>query len=193
MDAEELRATVEAARAGTGAAFEELLAAYGPRLYAYFLRSVGNHHDAEDLLGDVALRLVRDLKRYTDQGRFDHWLFRIAANLVRDRNRRLRSRPPAGVFRLDDSDGPSPADNLPGRSVPADGRLLADESFQAVRKALNTMDESTRQMILLRHFGELSFKDIAELCQCPIGTALAKVHRGIRTLRRLMESEDATH
>ena len=55
-----------------------------------------------------------------------------------------------------------------------------------MNEALNRLDPMTRQMILLRHFGEMSFKEIAGLFECPLGTVLARVHRGLRALRELM-------
>ena len=58
--------------------------------------------------------------------------------------------------------------------------------------ALDDLDETTRQMILLRHFGQMSFKEIADCCQCPIGTVLARVHRGYKKLRELIGEEDVT-
>ena len=102
MDPERLQRAISGAQAGRPEAYRALLEAYWPRLYGYFLRATGNHHDAEDLLGDLGLRMVRQLKSYREQGRFDHWLFRIAANMVRDRIRRYLDRSLAedGVGRI---------------------------------------------------------------------------------------------
>ena len=85
MNPQQLRDTIEKAQAGDAQAYEGLLAAYQSRLYGYFYRATSVHHDAEDLLGELVLRLVRTLPRYDHIGRFEPWLFRMAANLVRDR------------------------------------------------------------------------------------------------------------
>src|SRR6056297_3556909 len=68
---------------------------YGSRLYGYFLRSTGRPADADDLLGELMLRVVRQAGQYDEQGRLEHWLFRMAANLARDRVRRQATRPTA--------------------------------------------------------------------------------------------------
>jgi RNA polymerase sigma-70 factor (ECF subfamily) len=187
MDPDRLRATVASAKTGQAKGYEALLRAYGPRLYGYFLRATGNHHDAEDLLGELALRLVSRLKRYEESGRFDQWLFRIAANLVRDRIRRRRTGAAGLSLEAEDASGASLADRVAAREARVDSGLLAEEASAAVQTALEKLDETTRQMILLRHFADLSFKEIAEMFGCPLGTALAKVHRGLRALRKLLD------
>ncbi|GAG02152.1 unnamed protein product, partial [marine sediment metagenome] len=146
--------------------------------------------DAEDLLGEMMLRLVRRLKSYVDQGRFDQWLFRIAANMVRDRIRRRVAAPFTLSLTEQGPTGRSPAGQIPGKVPAVDAPLMADEATERLGAVLARLDETTRQMILLRHFGEMSFKEIAEVFECPLGTALARVHRGLRTLRRLMSDED---
>lgn len=192
MDQQRLTATIADAQDGSPEAYQALLDAYWPRLYGYFLRAVGRHHDAEDLLGDLALKLVRRLRFYDDRGRFDHWLFRIAANMVRDRIRRLKVRPYVASLSAQRDDGCTAADSLPGRAKAIDEPLLAAEASGRLAQALDKLDDMTREAILLRHFGELSFREIAEICSCPIGTVLARVHRGLKQLRSLMGEEDAT-
>jgi len=192
MDQQRLKATIAGAQDGSPQAYQALLDEYWPRLYGYFLRAVGRHHEAEDLLGDLALKLVKRLRFYDDRGRFDHWLFRIAANMVRDRIRRLKVRPHVASLSAESADGHTRADGLAGAAAAVDKPLLASEASQQLHRALEKLDNVTQEVILLRHFGELSFKEIADICDCPIGTALARVHRGLRRLRSLMSEEDAT-
>ncbi len=181
---------VAAARAGKAEGFSALLDAYGRRLYGYFYRAVGNHHDAEDLLGEMSLRLVRKFDTYDETGRLENWLFRIAANLVRDRFRRKKVRPKTVSLSVDTDDGPDAAHRLESDGRPVDSRLLQAEASERVQCALERLDDTTREMILLRHFGQMSFKQIAAAFDCPIGTALAKVHRGLKALRRHLETSD---
>ena len=190
MEPDRLRAAIASAQADEAEGYEALLGVYGPRLYGYFFRATGNHHDAEDLLGDLLLRLVRRLRDYDDRGRFEPWLFRIAANMVRDRIRRAKVRPSITSLAVE-GEGSALGDELPGRYQPADGALLAREASAELQEALEKLDATTREMVILRHFGELSFKEIAEIFGCPLGTALAKVHRGVRTMRRLLGADDA--
>jgi RNA polymerase sigma-70 factor (ECF subfamily) len=186
MDPERLRTLVASARTGDGEAYRALLDAYGPRLYGYFLRATARHHDAEDLLGELMLRLVSKLDRYDDRGRFEPWLFRIAANMVRDRIRRFRTSPPPASLSAESDSGATRAEQLEAVTVDVEAGLLAEEASADLHEALGRLDVTTREMILLRHFGQMSFKEIAEVFDCPLGTALARVHRGLKSLRRTM-------
>ena len=189
MESQQLRAIIASARAGDEEAYRQLLAAYGRRLYGYFFRATRSHHEAEDLLGEVMLRLVRRLGDYQHRGRFEPWLFSIAANLVRDRIRRSKARA-APVSLESGGDGEaSLGEALEGGSEPADRALLADEASGRLAAALEELDEQSRHMVLLRHFGEMSFKEIADVFQCPVGTVLAKVHRALKSLRAVLERE----
>ncbi len=190
MEPRQLRAAIASARDNSAEGFRALLEAYGPRLYGYFYRTTGDHHDAEDLVGEVMLRLVRELKRYDERGKFEPWLFRIAANVYRDRIRRRRARPSGqslSAGQEHDWAGELPDDG-PGPGAPAEAR----EASERLNKAIARLDENTRQMVLLRYFGQLSFREVAELTGSPIGTVLARVHRGMRQLRELMGADDGT-
>jgi len=189
MEPQQLRAVILAAQSGDCGAYRELLDAYGRRLYGYFLRATNSHHDAEDLLGEMMLRLVRRLGKYDDRGRFEPWLFRIAANMVRDRIRRAKSSPPPTSLSGDAESGPGLADQVLADGDEVDRRLLAEETSGQLQAALAKLDDLTREMILLRHFGQMSYKEIADLFQCPLGTALARVHRGLKALRRVMSKD----
>lgn len=189
MEPQRLRVTIASARNGDGQAYQRLLEVYGPRLYGYFFRATGSCHDAEDLLGELMLRMVRTLKAYDDRGRFDQWVFRIAANMIRDRIRRRKTNPVPASLSAEDDSGNSMAEQLPGRSVRVDQNLLGAEVSLELKDALAKLDDTTRHMVLLRHYGDLSFKEIADLFQCPLGTVLARVHRGIKALKKWMGAE----
>lgn len=187
MDDPQLQASIHAAKAGKADGFQAILAAYGPRLYGYFYRATADRDDAEDLVSEVMLRVVRMLGSYDERGRFEPWLFRIAANLVRDRIRRRKAAPSSLSLSAESSEGANLGEILAGPSRAVDADLLAEEAGEQLMVALETLDESTRQMILLRHFADMSFAEIAELMGCPLGTALAKVHRGLKALRARLE------
>ena len=183
MESKALQASIRAAKAGRQEGYESLLAAYGPRLYGYFFRMTGHRHDAEDLLGEVMLRLVRKLGTYDERGRFEQWLFRVAANLLRDRLRRRKAAPTVLSLSAEDDNGFGRAGSLAGRAEAVDARLLAAEAGERLMAAMNGLDERTRHMIVLRHFSQMSYAEIAELMDCPLGTVLARVHRGLKALR----------
>ena len=76
---------------------------------------------------------------------------------------------------------------MPGRPVEIDADILAGELSESLQAALEGLDVTTREMILLRYFGEMSFKELADIFECPIGTVLARVHRGLKALRKIMK------
>ncbi len=190
MDKEKLSEIVSRAKAGSPAAYEELLKAYQSRLFGYFFRATGSHHDAEDLLGELILRLVRNLHSYDEKGRFEAWLFRMAANLIRDRIRKRKARPSTYSLSAGEDDGRAIGDELPAAQPDVDSTVLSEELSVELHEALEKLDEVTREMILLRHFGEMSFKEISSTFRCPLGTSLAKIHRGIKSLRRIMKDSE---
>ena len=190
MEDQELRQVIARAKLGDAQAMEELLSAYRNRLYGYFFRATRRVHESEDLLGELSFRVVKALKRYKEQSRFEPWLFRIAANLVRDRIRRIKSRPSVASLSAGDDDGPSMAGQIEGDQPSVEHGLMVQEATHRVHVALDTLDETTREMILDRHFGELSFKELAEKHECPLGTVLARVHRGMKALRSKLEHDE---
>jgi RNA polymerase sigma-70 factor (ECF subfamily) len=183
MEADPLANLIERAQARDPGAFDALVEQYSSRLYGYLYRLVGSRTEAEDLLQEVFVRLVKTIGKYRHDGRFDGWLFRIATNLVRDRVRRSRSRPAGGdaeVLRDLAADGPA--------SDPAARVRLAEERDR-LQWALEQLSPAEREVVMLRHFTELSFKEIAEMMGTPVGTALARAHRGLAHLRELMTDE----
>jgi RNA polymerase sigma-70 factor, ECF subfamily len=184
MDSPEIRDIITRAANGDADALTELLTRYQPPLYGYFLRATRHVHDAEDLLGEMAAKLIVALKKYDDRGRFENWLFRIAGNLVRDRGRKRQRR---GVpISLAGTEEFPPIDPPADSAGAADG-LIRTEQTGALQQALAELDDTTRGMLVGRYFEQISFRELAEQFDCPIGTVLARVHRAIKKLRTRLE------
>ena len=162
MEPSQLRATIASAQAGSAEAYEALLEAYGPRLYGYFLRATGSHHDAEDLLGEMMLRLVRRLRHYDDRGRFEPWLFRIAANMVRDRIRRSKVLPSPLSLSAESGEAGPLADRLAAEGPRAEAEMLAAEAAVSLQEAMAKLDARTR-----RHAAAETFRgtDLSRDCR----------------------------
>ncbi len=191
MDAAQLAELIGRAQRREPAAFDTLVDLYGTRLYGYFYRLTGSRHDADDLLQELFVRLVRMIGQYEHDGRFDGWIFRIATNLVRDRVRRARKAKSAGHdLGQSGTDDPDVLAGLPDLSVgqPSDGMQRAEQADR-LQWAIAQLPEGEREVILLRHFSQLTFREIADQMKTPLGTALARAHRGLARLRQLMEEE----
>ena len=191
MGSEPLTDTIRQCQQGQADAFTWLLHDYGPRLYGYFVRMTGSTAEAEDLLQEIFLKLLQRIKSYRHEGRFEPWLFRIAANMLRDRGRK-RQRHSRALAR-----GAEPgnllhtaADSTDERADPGRNLEVA-EDIDLMQKALGELPELDREIILLRFYSGISFKDIADQFQIPMGTAIAKVHRGLKKLKRIMAENES--
>ncbi len=170
-------------------ALETLYELYCRRVFGLLYRLTGSRDVAEDLLQATFLRVVRVLPDYEHSGRFEAWLFRIAANLVRDRARK-RSRHQKAMER----EFPRRADEQRSKAatpqpVRPDEELDRRESAQRLQVCLADLSEMEREIILLRHYSELSFREIAEMLDIPLGTALSRAHRALARMRRQLGDE----
>ena len=169
---------VRAAAEGSEEAFAELLGPYRSRLFGYLMRSVGSHDSAEDLLQETLIRCWRGLSRFRERGRFAAWLFTIARNVVHDDGReRVRRR---SVF----ADVPLEAVREPGVAAAAPAAIESQQLLAEVDAILQTLPEARRQVFLLRQHGGLTFREIAEELDQPLGTVLSHMHRAMNELKR---------
>ncbi len=155
----------------------DLLVASAPRVYGLLFRMVGRRDVAEDLMQETLLRAFRGLDAYQPEGKFRAWLFRIAANQARDWIRRQKRRPQA-------MDDPEPA-----AEMPPEADAVARQRARQVTEALDRLSEADREVLLMRYYGEMTFKEIAQAGGEPIGTVLARAHRALKKLGDLMPED----
>lgn len=191
MDGEALDRAISGAQKGEAACLDRLVEHFAGRIFGFLFRMTGSRHDAEDLMQEVFVRLVRMIGAYQHDGRFEAWLFRIAANLARDRLRRSRRGPrfvsPATGNENGDSGAGLPGfEELSSGIEAVDSRLMHREEMDALNAALFELPEAEREVVMLRHFSQMSFKEIADATGVPLGTALARGHRGLGKLRAIM-------
>lgn len=168
-------------------ALRELVDLYSPRVYGLIYRLTGSRDAAEDLLQMTFLRVVRTISSYEHTGRFEAWLFRIAANLVRDRGRSLARRGRVQSLDSVSADGANAAAfRTRGVDARPDETLARREASEELQAGLVQLSVSEREIILLRHFSDLSFREIADLLNIPLGTALSRAHRALARLREVL-------
>ena len=182
MDDNRLNQAIHQCQQGEPAGFEHLAQVFGPRLYRYFLRLTGSPADADDLLQDLFVRLMEKMNTYRHKDRFERWLFTVAANLGRDHFRRIGR---SGAVSLD-SGADGLADDQPGPT----GHAVNAELHDRLQGAMTQLSAVDREIMVLRHYGGLSFKELADHFQMPIGTVLAKVHRGLKRLQEILKDHD---
>ena len=172
-------------------ALTRLVELYSPRVFGLLYRLTGDRHAAEDLVQETFLRVVRTIERYRHVGKFEPWLFRISANLARDHARASRRHaPPQSLEALARETELPAADGGPARASAAQSGLGRDEVQRRLAGALEQLSDADREIILLRHYSELCFREIAELLAIPLGTALARAHRALKHLRTALGEDE---
>ena len=171
------------------AALDRLVELYSPRVFGLLYRLTDSRDAAEELLQETFLRVVRVIDRYRHVGKFEPWLFRIAANLARDRARRFgRHGQPAALEGPSAGDAPLATRNSSAHD-PAEV-LVQRETEERMTASLRVLSDGEREVLLLRHYSGLSFREIAAILGVPLGTALARAHRGVQRLRQELGDED---
>jgi len=144
---------------------------------------------AEDLFQDVFIKIIDTLKnkRYTEEGKFLPWALRIAHNLCVDYFRKVKRTP---AIKTSDDQDIFEVINV-SQEAP-DQKLMRGESHDKVRRMLDLLPEEQREIIVLRHYANLSFKEIAEITNCSINTALGRMRYGLINLRKMMTENQIT-
>ncbi len=181
-------------RARDERAFQELVGLYGDRVFGLVLRFVGNRAEAEDVAQEVFVTVWKSIETFRSESRLSTWLFRIAANHAKNRIKYLarRSTHPAG---LDDAPESALADvaragagATHGHVHGPDVALEAAERGGALERAIATLDEDQRLVIILRDVEELSYEEICEITGLPEGTVKSRLHRARLALKRWLEA-----
>ncbi|MBX3322663.1 MAG: sigma-70 family RNA polymerase sigma factor [Phycisphaeraceae bacterium] len=174
----ELTDLLARAAQGEDDAWRQLIAQYSRRIFALCRSRLNSVELAEEITQSVFVTVARKVTEggYIESGRFEPWLFRVVMNRIRDEIRR-RNR----AAHHASSPVEQHADPIPFADEPP-------EDLLALRQAISQLPAPDREVIELRHHAQLSFKDIADLTQEPIGTLLARHHRALRKLRAMLES-----
>ena len=173
-------------RTGDSPDVERLLVSFAPRVYGLLLRMVGRPDVAEDLMQETLLRAFRSRGTYRPEGKFRAWIFRIAVNLARDW---IRRRPRQRAFALGDDGDETSAPLTPAADSPPDADALRRERARWVEQALARLPNADREVLLMRYYGDLTFKAIAQATGEPLGTVLARAHRALKKLGDMIPGE----
>jgi RNA polymerase sigma-70 factor (ECF subfamily) len=149
---------------------------HGPSVYRTLLRlSGGNVHDAEDIYQETLLKVALAMRGYQHRGSFRGWVFQIARNMVVDRarKRRLDLAPLPETLSVQDR---------------VDQHLVAGDLQRDLAQAVDQLTPKLREVFLMRHEAELSFKEIARVLGAPVGTVLARMSYAVKALRPRLRS-----
>ena len=172
---------------GDNEAFDALLLRHKTRLFNYIFQMVRDRDLSDDIFQETFVKAITTIKhgRYNDMGKFSAWLYRIARNLVVDTFRAQRNE---GSLSTDDTD----YDILNRRELAEDTieDVMVDLQIEEdLRRLIDELPDVQREVLNLRYYRELSFKEIAELTGVSINTALGRMRYAILNLRRLAKEK----
>lgn len=163
---------------GNKAAFDELFARHGQKVYNLFLRALGNAATASDLTQETFLRVVTARERYAPARTFSSWLYTIAMNLLRDQIRRRKRQGPTEDLSIVDLEL--------AYAAPDEENA---EQLAAVQKAVQCLPAEQREVILLAKYQALSYAEIAKILGIAETAAKQRGYRALKTLRACMAPE----
>lgn len=185
MSPELTRLTLERARRGDAAAFDELVRAHLPRVYGYCARYLGNPDQASDATQETFLRALKAIKRFRGDSAFTTWLLSIATNVCKDEVLKSSRHPimPA------DEEGPAPWELLPASGDTPEEATLRRERSQVVLEAITRLAPEFREVLLLRDLEGLSYDELAQLLGAKEGTVKSRLNRARLALREELTAQ----
>ena len=168
---------------GNESAFTELLNRHKDKIYSTIYYLVNNRELAEDLFQEVFIKIIIKLKekKYNEEGKFLPWAVRVAHNLVIDHfrvNNHMRM--------VHDKENFSHFDVMPEKSRNAAEEMMHNEKIEHIRTIISKLPEHQREVVILRHYGGLSFKEISTTLNININTALGRMHFAVIEMRKMM-------
>ncbi|MCF8390481.1 MAG: sigma-70 family RNA polymerase sigma factor [Bacteroidales bacterium] len=173
---------------GSQESIELLINRHKSKVYTYIVLIVKKEQLAEDIFQDTFIKVINSLKegRYKDNGRFLSWVIRIAHNLIIDHFRKEKQ-----LNTISNDNYETDLFNsykMSDKNI--EDHLIQDQIEVDIKKLINQLPEDQKEVILLRHYGELSFKEIAEQTNVSINTALGRMRYALINLRKLIEKYD---
>ena len=169
---------------GDSDAFDTLLARYQQKIYSYILFLVHDDEVADDLFQETFMKAIVTIRqgRYVESGRFSAWLTRIAHNLVIDKYRQDRN---SNVISNDASDADL-FNDVSLSDITVDMKMITEQSLTDVGRLLKELPDNQKEVLYMRFYQDLSFKEIADATGVSINTALGRMRYGLINLRKMV-------
>ena len=179
---------VQAYIKGDHSAIEVLINRHRNKVYTYILLTIKNQQLAEDLFQETFIKVVQSLRsgKYKDNGKFLSWVIRIAHNLIIDHFRKEKQ-----MNSISNDDSEVDLFNSKKLSDSNIEELIIDGQIKSeIRTLINELPDDQREVVLLRHYGGLSFKEIADQTDVSINTALGRMRYALINLRKLIQEKN---
>jgi RNA polymerase sigma-70 factor (ECF subfamily) len=169
---------------GNEVAFEELVNRHKSRIFTTLYMIVKDQYVAEDLMQEVFIKAIRTLKsgRYNEEGKFLPWILRIAHNLAIDKFRKNKRYPTIVM-----DDGNSVFETLEFAEGNFEDIQMKKDVHKSLRKLIAELPEAQKQVLIMRHYMDMSFKEISDQTGVSINTALGRMRYALINLRKKMQ------
>jgi RNA polymerase sigma-70 factor (ECF subfamily) len=170
---------------GDSKSFEALIQKHKNKIYAFILSKIRNRDLAEDIFQDTFIKVINSLQKgkYNEEGKFLPWVMRIANNLVIDyfrKSKKMRTIAPTDDFDI--------FDILQDGEKNIEDNLVNNQIHKDLRKLIEHLPEDQKEVLKMRYYAELSFKEISESTGVSINTALGRMRYALINLRKLIDS-----
>lgn len=174
---------------GNNKAFDILLKRHETRVFSYILSIVKNRDVADDIFQETFVKVITTIRqgRYAESGKFSAWVSRIAHNLIIDYYRQEKSE---NLLSADDEITPDIFNRKELSDVSIEDCLINDQIQTDVRRIIEALPENQREVLLMRYYRDMSFKEIAETTDVSINTALGRMRYAILNMRRIAEENN---
>jgi len=171
---------------GDEKSFEILLTRHKSRIYTQIYLFVKDHDLAEDIFQEVFIKIIDTLRKgkYNHEGKFLQWAMRISYNLCVDHFRRSKRRTkvsPSETFDI--------FDVLEVKDDNMETTMIKSQTYQKVRQLVDMLPEEQREVVILRHYADMSFKEIAALTRVSINTALGRMRYALINIRKMIDEK----
>ncbi|MBP7821749.1 MAG: sigma-70 family RNA polymerase sigma factor [Saprospiraceae bacterium] len=168
--------------------FEVLLNRHKSKIYTSIYLFVKDQDLADDIFQEVFIKIIDTLRKgkYNHEGKFGQWALRIAYNMCVDYFRREKRRP-----KVASTDSFDIFDVLHSPNENVEESIMKSQTHQKIRELVDLLPEEQREVVVLRHYADMSFKEISQLTRVSINTALGRMRYALINMRRLMQEKEA--
>jgi RNA polymerase sigma factor (sigma-70 family) len=172
---------------GDERAFEELLSRHKAKIYTSIYLFVKDQNLADDIFQEVFIKIIDTLRKgkYNHEGKFSQWAMRIAYNMCVDYFRRDKRRP---MFQA--SDDFDIFNVLPFSEESAEEKMMKSQTHEKIRNLVDQLPNEQREVVILRHYADMSFKEISQLTRVSINTSLGRMRYALINIRRMIEEKE---
>lgn len=181
------RDLIKAFMSGNDYCFNELLTRYKAKVFTTIYLIVKDREIAEDLFQEVMIKVVRMIRsgKYNEEGKFLPWVVRIARNLAIDHFRKVQRNPVQN-----ESDDYDIFNSIQRSESSSEEQIIKEENARYIRSLIQELPDKQREVLVMRTYGELSFKEIADITDVSINTALGRMRYALLNLKKLAQESD---